>query len=511
MSAAEETSLDSLLGARAAPGDGPALFDVQAGPTSRAALREAAQAVAEALAAHGLGPGHRVALLAERVPGGVAALAGTLGAGCCVIPLDVRAPARRLEALISRCAPAAVLGQGHGLRRLGGLRKRGAALPLCLALDGAPGLPDEVELMAAGDAAGLPISEEAAYAMFTSGSTGEPKGVVFSRQTLAALLAWFAGQFSVTGRDRVLALAPLNFDISLVELLLPLTQGGCACLAPPAAGASAPALAEFLGQAEVTLAYMVGSVARGLAREIQPGAPLPLTRLIVSGEPALPGWVARLQRALPGAELFNLYGATELPVGALHRIPRPPPDPIPLGQAVDGVSLHLRAEGGRDARPGEEGEICAAGSFLPLCHLDAPDLDQRRLVELRGERHLRTGDWARRDQAGALHFVGRQDEMVKVRGHRVDLMEVDRTLCQVPGVDAALAVVINHQTLAAGICCADEADLANAQRHCARELPGYMVPTRLVRVPDLPRTTTGKLDRWGLARLLGAAAPPGEV
>lgn len=483
-------------------------------------LARAAAAVRDGLTGKGLGPGHRVALLAERTPAGVAALLGILSSGCCVVPLDARAPAARLRRLLQRTAAAAVVAEGHGLRRVRGLLRRDVPLPRCLAINGVT--PAAVSEVHPGTVAGRPVDRDAAYVMFTSGSTGEPKGVVVSRRTLAHVLDWFGRRFEVSGEDRVLALAPLHFDIALVELLLPLTRGASACLAPPLAGASPPSLAAFLNQAKVTLAYVVGSVARGLGG-VAADAPSPhLTRLVLSGEPAMPAWVAELHRSFPNAELFNLYGATEFPVATLYAIPRVASagagdraaPSIPVGAPVEGVKVRLVDPGWEPAQPIEQagarldGEIWIGGATVPLGHLDAPELDDQRLVMADGQRWLRTGDLGRLAPDGDLHFAGRRDDMVKVRGHRVDLLEVDVALASCPGVRSAAAVALPHPTdghrLVAAACADPEVTAMDVLAHCGAELPAVAVPHHVALGCQLPTTATGKVDRRALAALLAA-------
>mgnify|MGYP002640695796 CR=1 FL=1 len=481
---------------------------------SHGQLRAQAASVAEDLAAHGLGPGHGVVLLAERTPAGVATLLGLLQAGCCVIPLDTHAPSARLRDLLGRAAPRAVLAQGHGARRLRGLLSREAPLPLCLTVQAGADLRRTVSLLARGGAPFRPCPAAASHAMFTSGSTGEPKGLVFSRASLDQLLRWFAGRFSVGPSDRMLALAPLHFDISLVELLLPLSVGASACLAPALAGAAPGVLADFLQRSGVTLAYMVASMARGLPGELAAPSALALTRLILTGEPAHGAWVEGLQRSLPRAQLFNLYGATEVPVATLYTVPRPPPPGLlPLGRAVAGMALQLLGQGDAPVAPGDAGEVVVSGELLPLGHLEDEAQDQQRMLIIDGARWLRTGDWARQDADQELHFIGRRDELVKVRGCRVDLTEVDRALGSHPGVTHALTCLAGAPAdpeLWAAVSGGPGLDATDVQLHCARVLPGYMVPARVEVLLPLPRTSSGKLDRRALSRALGARPEQGE-
>ena len=478
----------------------------QSGTTSYARLEGATERVRLALKERGVGPGNLVALLLDRDPAGLAGLLGTLGTGACYLPLDTHAPSPRLLSLLERAEPTVILCHGHGLRRIRGLLRRGARLPTCLELtdDGAPAQvhPGDVE-------PGALVRPSSAYIMFTSGSTGEPKGVEVSREAVARLLAWAGERFEPGPRDRVLGLAPLYFDISVVELLLPLTCGARACLAPPLAGASPGTLAGFMEREEVTFCYLVSSVARQLVDALDlDGRYLDrLEHVILSGEAPQTAWVDRAMERMPGARLYNLYGSTEVPVCALFQIPRPPAGEIPLGREVGGAEVLLVTGQGREAGDGQEGEIWASGPIMLTGHFRDPGLDASRFVQRAGRRYLRTGDWARRDPSGRLIFAGRRDQQIKVRGMRVDLTEVEAVVARCPGVAEVAALALahpehGHQVRAAVSPLEVSAD--QVLDHCRQNLPGYMIPERVVSVAALPRTASGKVDRKQAASLVSS-------
>lgn len=483
--------------------EGPALCSGQQ-RLSYADLEARVRYIQQELEERGIGPGKVVALLVERSPEGVAGWLGVLRTGACVAPLDIHCPAARLEAMLERLSPAALICQGHGRRRVGGLSRRGIQLPMCLAL-AEPGS----EWLAGSEPGHVrAVDPDAAYAMFTSGSTGEPKCVVVGRQAVRHLISWAGERFAVGCSDRMLCLAPLHFDMSVLELLLPLASGGCACLAPPLAGTSPATLANFLEQERITLCYLVASVAGRLAAGVQQDErDLSAVRaVILSGEPAGQEQVTAAMDLLPGARLYNLYGSTEVCACTVWKMERPPTGRIYLGGSLPGMDLLLVGEDGEQVEDGRPGEIWAAGPLLLTGHLDDPAMDQRRLVMRGGRRYLRTGDWARRDRRGGLIFVGRRDAMIKIRGLRVDLSEVEAVLLGHPAVAEAAAVGIpdpeSGYRIRAAVTMTGPHDLEGLERHCAEHLPSYMLPERILPVDAMPLTRTGKIHRPQVRQLL---------
>lgn len=307
----------------------------------------------------------------------------------------------------------------------------------------------------------------------------------------------------------MLALAPLYFDISVVELLLPLACGARACLAPPLAGASPVTLAGFMERQQVTFCYLVSSIARQLVDALDhSGGDLErLDHVILSGEAPRASWVSRAMERMPRARFYNLYGSTEVPVCAVHQIERPPAGEIPLGLEVGGAEVLLVTEDGQEADHGQEGELWASGPILLSGHLGDPGLDASRFVQRAGRRYLRTGDWARRDPAGRLVFAGRRDQQLKVRGMRVDLTEVEAVVSRCPDVAEVVAVALAHPEDGHRVRVAASPLAVSAEQvldRCRQNLPGYMIPERVVTVAALPRTATGKVDRRQAASLVSS-------
>jgi amino acid adenylation domain-containing protein len=480
-------------------------------------LAAAARRLAGALAAAGVRRGDRVAVLARREAALVAAMLGVHRAGAAFLLLDPAHPAARNAALVRRAAPRAVLVLG-GDRPPAEIASAAGGLPLLM-------LPPlgawaEDPLLAAGATPHEPdlTADDAAVLTFTSGSTGEPKGVLGRHRSLTHFLPWQTERFGLGPDDRFSLLSGLAHDPLQRETFTALWSGGTLAIPEPGARHRPGRLAAWLAEAEVTVAHLTPALAR-LLGERPAGAPAPrlprLRRAFFVGDVLTRGTVERLAALAPDLEVVNLYGATEtqravsfFPLADLFS-DRPCHQVVPLGRGMPDVQLLvLRRDGGR-CGAGEVGEVFVRSPHLALGYLGAPRTTAERFLPdgfggSRGGRLYRTGDLGRHRRDGGVEPLGRADRQVKVRGFRVEPAEVEAALEDHPAV--AQAAVLprgdgDDRRLVAWWVPADgfgEAAEADLRAHLAARLPEPMVPAAWVRLDALPLTANRKLDRDAL-------------
>jgi amino acid adenylation domain-containing protein/non-ribosomal peptide synthase protein (TIGR01720 family) len=468
-----------------------------------AALEARAGRLAHALRARGVGPDVRVGLLLERSPEMVAGILGVLGAGGAYVPLDPAHPDDRLRFMAGDASLALVVA-GPGLEdRLGAE----SAVPVVSAAaleaeavdadaDGAP----EV------DVSGL----NAAYVIYTSGSTGTPKGVVVEHGGLASQVAWMQARFPLGGDDVVLQKTPFGFDASVWEILAPLLAGARLELAPAGAHADGAYLAGAVARHGVTTLQLVPSQLRLVLAAGGLAGWGGLRRLFSGGEALTEALRATVAESLPGVELVNLYGPTETTVQVAYwQCGAGETGPVPIGGPVAGARLYVLDATLGPVPAGVPGEVYAGGAGVARGYLGRPALTAERFVPdpfggEAGARLYRTGDRARRRPDGALEYLGRADDQVKVRGYRVELGEVEAVLEGHPGVRAAAVAVrgaAGEERLAAYWTPAGAAGETGAEALRAwlqARLPSWMVPAALVEMDALPLLASGKVDRRAL-------------
>ncbi|MBP2329402.1 amino acid adenylation domain-containing protein [Kibdelosporangium banguiense] len=460
----------------------------------------------------GVRPRDRVAVQVERGVLPVLAMLACWRAGAVYVPIDPRAPIVRTELILAEAQPVAVVTDDpcalpKGLQHL--------AIPAHSLLHA----PSQ-------STAPVPVQPDAvAYLMFTSGSSGRPKGVAVSHSNLAKFLQAMTARLEMTRRDRMLALTTTAFDISLLELLGTLMVGGSVHVAPASAQREPTELARLLDDPAITLAQATPAAWRmALGAGWRPRHGL---RVLCGGE----AMSADLADALAnGADvLWNLYGPTETTIwSTAARVGRG--ETVSLGRPLDGTRLLVVD---RDLRPipvGFVGELLIGGLGVAAGYLDRPALTAARFLpdpHGSGQRLYRTGDLVRERHDGTLEFVGRADDQVKVRGHRIELGEVESVLRACAHVsDAAAAIqyrggeaAVVAYLVADETACTDEHEwVTQIRQTAARVLPASAVPGELYCVPIIPLNPHGKVDRRALAgtgRRIGTVAdrvaPRGDV
>ncbi len=486
---------------------------VEAGGRARRYAEVAADAsdVASAIRSRGLGPEATVAVLCDRSFTLIAAALGVLRAGCVLVPVDPALTTAQRHAILEDCQPSLVLADPLlAGRELAGLEARtinAATVPR----------PVSAAAITAANTAALPGPDHLAYVVYSSGTTGIAKGIDVTHAAISNYVEWSALAFGMGPGERVLQLASIGFDVGLWELLWPLTAGGCVVLAQAGRQFDEQYLIRELAQRRVTHLHVTPPLLRLLIREPRLRYCGRLHTVLVSSDtlpaPLLNEAIAALG---PRRRIFHLYGVTEVSVESSAWLCRPiePGQVPPVGDPVSRTSMYVLDEALRPVSDGEAGEIWLSGCALARGYRGRP----RRTAEVfvpdpfrgGGTRMYRTGDLARRAD-GQLVLIGRADRTVKVRGHRLDLGDVEAALTTLPGVDAASVVVGEGGGLHAYLACSGpEPGYRDVVAHCQRLLPPFAVPGAVSVLGRLPVTVNGKLDRAELAaasrRLLPASS-----
>ncbi|MGJ6960829.1 amino acid adenylation domain-containing protein [Streptosporangium sp. G11] len=478
---------------------GPAPASARAGgpdaeELTYAELAGRATELAGRLGAAGIGRGSLVAVRMERGADMLVALLGVTMSGAAYLPVDPDYPEARVSYVIEDSAAALVLTGLDDLPPVTGT-VTGAAVPVAPA---------------------RPLPGDTAYVLYTSGSTGRPKGVVVPHRALTNFLLAMRDLVRSSPRDVWLALTSLSFDISALELYLPLVTGGRVVVADAETARDGVRLARLVGDEGVTHVQATPSGWRVLL-----AGDLPRVVGLTGGEHLAP----RLARELrPRVDrLVNVYGPTETTIWSTAWDVPENPGEIVIGRPIANTVVHVADPGGGPCPIGVAGELLIGGEGVATGYLGRPALTAERFVPgPGGSRHYRTGDRVRLRNDGTLEFLGRTDNQVKLRGHRIELGEIEAVLDAHPGVRQAVVAVRGDRLVAFAVpalpalpAAPDGAEtertgnagaLDGLGEHAARELPGYMVPSVFVEVEALPLTPNGKVDRNALPDV-DAAAP----
>jgi amino acid adenylation domain-containing protein/non-ribosomal peptide synthase protein (TIGR01720 family) len=468
-------------------------------------LDERARALAGVLAGAGVGPADAVGVLLERSAAVVVSTLGIVRAGAAYVPFDARWPVERVRAAASIAGIKAVVTDG-ALRNHPWLAALEAEIPV-FELDSSGALTGE-DLKTA-EPETLPYGgERLAYAMFTSGSTGEPKAVGISHADVAALAfdhAWDDGI-----GEAVLMHSPHAFDASTFEIWTPLLHGG-RIIIPPAGALEADTLRDLVTRYEVAAVFMTTALFNALAEQ-DPTVFSGLRMLCAGGEAATPDLMQRIAATCPNTTICHVYGPTETTTfTTLHRV-RPDTNPVPpIGRALDGMRLYVLDSALKLVPHGATGELYIAGHGLARGYLNRSDLTASRFVPdlfaNDGSRMYRTGDLVRwttdtHSDSGAIEYIGRVDRQIKLRGFRIELGEIENVLLTQPEINAACVLLREDRPgdkrLVAYLAVNTDVDLGALRTTLGAALPPYMIPAAFVTLPSLPLTPNGKIDRRAL-------------
>lgn len=489
-------------------------------PTGRtityADLDHLANRVRDRLVALGVGRGDRVGLFVHKSIDTVAAIFGILKAGAAYVPVDASAPAARGAFILADCGVRACFVEGAAAEALAAELAAKGANPRILEIetpdDGASLARrldhcDAAEGKAAASGSVEVGPDDLAYILYTSGSTGKPKGVVLSQRNATCFVDWCSDVLAPREDDRFSSHAPFHFDLSILDIYTAIKHGATLVLIDEEVGKRPGELAAWIERTGITIWYSAPSILTMLVQHGELGTrDHGRVRIVCFAGEVFPVVHLRsLMQLWPGKRYLNLYGPTETNVCTWYEIPATVPedrkDPYPIGP----VCAHLRAivvdPEGREVARGAEGELCIAGPSVLQRYWN---LEQQTanafLPDRKDDRWYRTGDLVREDPEHGYIYMGRRDRMVKKRGYRVELGEIEACLYQHPEILEAAVVAVPDE--AAGVLIrahlstknGEKISLIKLKKFCSERIPVYMVPDGFAFHAVLPKTSTDKVD-----------------
>ncbi|WAT18936.1 amino acid adenylation domain-containing protein [Aurantiacibacter sp. MUD11] len=474
-----------------------------------AALDDLSNRLAGHLSSMGIVRGDRVGIHLPKSLAAVVAIFAILKAGAAYVPIYPGSPPKRVALIANDCSPKVILTDRQAPKED---RDTAATdyreLPVDLAM------LRELEGCAF---AGAGEPSDIAYILYTSGSTGRPKGVMVSHRASLNFVDWAVRTFDMSPEDRLANLAPLSFDLSILDIFAAVSAGACVHLVSAQRAVFPSELSKYVAAQGITIWYSVPSLLSRLPRfgQLDRHDLGRLRHILFAGEPFPRSELNALMEAFPSARFHNLYGPTETNVVSHYEVTQTDDTAVPLGQPCAGHEFALLDETGGFVEGEGVGELLVSGPSLMAGYCGDSELTDKRMAPLPvgdagGVLAYRTGDRVRRDAHGAYHFLGRLDDMVKSRGFRIELGEIDHAISSHPRIREAVAVAIADPAISnrieALVVTDSPGSLGDLRSHCATMLPEYMIPARFhERSEPLPRNDNGKLDRARAAAILSSA------
>lgn len=491
-------------------------------------LDAASNALANCLISLGVLPGDRVGLYLDKSIDAVIAIYGILKSGACYVPLDTLGPVDRNALIIKDCGLEIIVtaaGKLFKIKQIAG-KTSGQQLPLrdLLIVDREASLAGDDyqhirticrdQIFDSGNnlqpSAGRKITpENPAYILYTSGSTGQPKGVVISHGAALAFVQWGLDNFNVQPEDIFSGHAPFHFDLSVFDLFVSAAAGASVTLVPQGMSAFPASLAEFIEQQKISIWYSVPSV---LVQLVQHGGVenrdlSALKYILFAGEVFAARHLKNLMAKISHAGFFNLYGPTETNVCTWYHVTSPPEaeSVVPIGNSCSGQMLLIVDDKGKPVKNGDVGELYVSGPTLMTGYHDDPEKTKNVLKQFlsagKEKAFYKTGDRVHKNVDGDLEYHGRCDTMIKSRGYRIEPGEIENILASHPDVsEAAVWGVPDDASGKLVAACVEpasgtEIDEEHLRLFCLKKLPKYMIPETIRFIDAFPRTSTGKIDR----------------
>lgn len=490
------------------------------GSISYLELDALSDAVRDRLVYQGVQPGDRVGIYLHKSIDSVASIFGVLKTGAAYVPVDPGAPVARNAYILSDCSVRAAIVEKRFLDSLKAeyrgetpstlvIEATGGGKPLKQALR-----QEQMNRPAPLAVTVVPESEDLAYILYTSGSTGKPKGVMLAHQAAISYVDWCSEVFTPDAQDRFSSHAPFHFDLSILDIYLPIKHGATLILISEEIGKDPLRLASLISEQRISNWYSTPSILSLLAQygRLDDYDYSALHTVLFAGEVFPVKHLRVLKQLLPMPRYFNLYGPTETNVCTFYEVPEHIPadrtQPYPIGKACSHYEIKVIDRHENQVPSGEEGELCGAGPGVMDGYWNLPERSANAfLVDGDGRRWYKTGDIVFEDENGDFIFVGRRDRMVKKRGYRVELGEIEAGLYRHPAIEEAAVIAFSDEEDGVRIqaCISHKGDerpsLIDLKRFCAENLPMYMIPDTFTFYTSLPKTSTDKINYQELMRM----------
>ncbi len=480
-------------------------------------LEQRSNQLANTLYELGVKRGHRVGIFMEKCLESAVAMYGIMRSGAAYVPLDPAAPVERLVTILRDCDIRCVISQPGKRRMLNSLTASVAPLEVVvgIAADAVAGCRalawDDVAAASLNAGSWPKIAEsDLAYVIYTSGSTGIPKGIMHTHASGLAFSRWAAAEYGIRRDDRLSNHAPLHFDLSILDYFAAAVAGACTVIVPEEFTRLPASYSQLLEDEEVTVLYTVPfALIQLLARGVLGERDLSRLRWVIfGGEPYPAKHLRRLMDVLPGARFDNIYGPAEVNGCSHYTVPNDfsEADSIPIGP-ICSIAEDLVVDADDVEVPvGKIGELLVRTPTMMQGYWARPDLDEcafsnRKSVAGIDHVFYRTGDHVWKDDAGLMHFVGRKDRQVKVRGYRIELDEVESALTAIDGVEESAVFAVpdaeGSKKLRAVVLLSHGVEKTSSEllAELRKRVPRYAIPAELDCCAELPRTSTGKIDR----------------
>jgi amino acid adenylation domain-containing protein len=487
-------------------------------------LEERSNQLAHLLQQRGVRKGDRVGIYFPKCVESVIAMLGVLKAGGVYVPLDPQAPPDRIGYIIGNCEIRVLITRSD--KRKGLDQVTLSYLAFTVLVDGAPYTANGGGVLPwsllsecpASHAPQVTLTEtDLAYILYTSGSTGRPKGVMLTHQNALTFVEWCADKFQVTSEDRLSNHAPLHFDLSVFDVYNTLEAGASLYMVTEDLALFPSRLAEFIGAHGITIWYSVPSALILLLLHADLNAEkLKRLRIILfAGEVFPMKYLRQLVERLSQIDLYNLYGPTETNVCTYYMVERnrlPSMEKLPIGIACENTEVFAVNDQNEIVREvGGTGELYVRGPAVTYGYWADAEKTRKMVVpnsfqQNFEEKMYRTGDLVQLAEDGNYYFLGRRDSMIKSRGYRIELGEIESALLSHPSVKEAVAVAVPDDIVGSRIRAVvafhDGVSVVSAelQQYCGSKIPKYMIPEAIDFRPELPKTSTGKIDRVQLAQ-----------
>jgi len=491
----------------------PAVEESQGGSSSYGDLARLSDRLRDRLRQMEVQPGDRVGICMRKSADGIASLFGIMKAGAAYVPVDPTAPASRNAFIFHNCAVKVLIVEA---RLAKGLREQFSQLgytPQLIVIDGVgSGLPltqalEQLDTIQPAPAAitVVPDPSHLAYILYTSGSTGQPKGVMLSHDNALSFINWCSDVFQPTERDRFSSHAPFHFDLSILDIYVSLKHGATLVLVEEQLGKDPARLAPWLAEKKLTIWYSAPSILSLLAQfgKLDQHDYSSLRLVLFAGEVFPIKYLKLLKSLWPHPKYFNLYGPTETNVCTFYEapsvIPESQTEPLPIGKVCPYCQPLVVNELGNEVARGVEGELCIAGASVLQGYWNLPERTAKAFLPGRETRWYRTGDIVIELPSGDYKFLGRRDRMIKKRGYRIELGEIEAALYRHPAIKEAAVLAFPDDDgvpVKAFTSTQDGSRLSTIElkKFCSENLPLYMVPDFFSSLESLPKTSTDKID-----------------